>query len=198
VSAELAGSGVPGSLLDSNLTTGLIHHSLNSEVLGRYLFPIRTNVYTPGPPFGDRGDPRTSVGSAPASSLHDGEFRTRRSISPSRRGAWTGVRAATAAASAQCSTTGVRLGLRGQPPAVGGDRRQRGRHPPPSQRLEGDVVRLDGLGRADLYVRNPDGSYTALTASSAPRPQRRRLLHGRDAAGTARRTPPRTGPASPA
>jgi hypothetical protein len=35
---ELSGSGIPGSFLDSNLATGLIHHSLNSSVLGRYDF----------------------------------------------------------------------------------------------------------------------------------------------------------------
>jgi hypothetical protein len=38
---ELAGSGINGAFLDNNPTTGLIHHSLNSPVLGRYRFPIR-------------------------------------------------------------------------------------------------------------------------------------------------------------
>ncbi len=41
---ELPGSGVPGSFLDSNSTTGLVHHSLNSPQLGRYLFSVRSGV----------------------------------------------------------------------------------------------------------------------------------------------------------
>jgi uncharacterized repeat protein (TIGR01451 family) len=39
--AELPGSGVPGGLLDTNLATGLIHHSLNAAQPGRYVFPLR-------------------------------------------------------------------------------------------------------------------------------------------------------------
>ena len=35
---ELAGSAINGGFLDSNSATGLIHHSLNSSVLGRYDF----------------------------------------------------------------------------------------------------------------------------------------------------------------
>jgi hypothetical protein len=38
---ELPGSGVPGSFLDFNAVTGLIHHSLNTPERGRYVFPVR-------------------------------------------------------------------------------------------------------------------------------------------------------------
>ncbi len=38
---EFAGSGVAGALLDSNMDTGLIHHSRNSDVDGRYVFEVR-------------------------------------------------------------------------------------------------------------------------------------------------------------
>ncbi len=50
----LPGSMIPGSFLDSNMNTGLIHNSLNSNVLGRYIFQVRngnvinTNVPEPG------------------------------------------------------------------------------------------------------------------------------------------------------
>ena len=50
----LPGSMIPGSFLDSNTNTGLIHNSLNSNVLGRYIFQVRngnvinTNVPEPG------------------------------------------------------------------------------------------------------------------------------------------------------
>jgi hypothetical protein len=49
---EFPGSGVPGSLLDSNQATGLINHSLNSDVLGRYDFFARNGeivIPTPTP-----------------------------------------------------------------------------------------------------------------------------------------------------
>lgn len=49
---ELAGSGTPGSFLDSNTSTGLIHNSLNSTQLGRYVFSVRTgspDVSSPPP-----------------------------------------------------------------------------------------------------------------------------------------------------
>jgi hypothetical protein len=45
---ELPGSGVPGSFLDSNTTTGLVHGSIGSPVLGRYVFPAR-NGFAPTP-----------------------------------------------------------------------------------------------------------------------------------------------------
>lgn len=43
---ELAGSGVNGAFLDSNMSTGLIHNSLNSTVLGRYIFFVRGGMPT--------------------------------------------------------------------------------------------------------------------------------------------------------
>lgn len=44
---ELEGSGLAGSFLDSNTTTGLIHHNLNSSQLGRYIFPVRAGAPVP-------------------------------------------------------------------------------------------------------------------------------------------------------
>jgi hypothetical protein len=44
---ELAGSGVPGSFLDSNVATGLINNSLGSNVNGRYLFSARNGNVNP-------------------------------------------------------------------------------------------------------------------------------------------------------
>jgi hypothetical protein len=41
---ELSGSGVPGSFLDSNATTGLTHNRLNSSVDGRYVFAVRNGA----------------------------------------------------------------------------------------------------------------------------------------------------------
>lgn len=41
---EMTGSGVPGSFLDSNPTTGLIHNDFNSTVPGRYVFQFRNGV----------------------------------------------------------------------------------------------------------------------------------------------------------
>jgi hypothetical protein len=38
---ELPGSAINGAFLDSSLTSGLIHNSQNSNVLGRYLFRVR-------------------------------------------------------------------------------------------------------------------------------------------------------------
>ena len=38
---ELPGSGVPSSLLDTNIATGLIYNSLNSTQPGRYVFQVR-------------------------------------------------------------------------------------------------------------------------------------------------------------
>ncbi len=46
---ELPGSAVNGAFLDTNSTTGLVHNSLNSTQLGRYVFPVRN------------GEPRTST-----------------------------------------------------------------------------------------------------------------------------------------
>ena len=43
---EISGSAVNGAFLDSNSATGLIHNSLNSPVLGRYVFQVRSGVVT--------------------------------------------------------------------------------------------------------------------------------------------------------
>jgi hypothetical protein len=52
-SFELDGSAVNGALLDTNQTGGLIHHSLNSSVEGRYVFRVRTgNVLAAAVPEG--------------------------------------------------------------------------------------------------------------------------------------------------
>jgi MYXO-CTERM domain-containing protein len=45
---ELAGSAVNGAFLDSS-PSGLIHHSLNSNVLGRYVFTARNGTIDPTP-----------------------------------------------------------------------------------------------------------------------------------------------------
>lgn len=44
---EIVGSAINGALLDSNLTTGLIYNSLNSDVDGRYLFRVRNGNVQP-------------------------------------------------------------------------------------------------------------------------------------------------------
>jgi hypothetical protein len=44
---ELPGSGVADAFLDSNVTTGLIHHNLNSSVPGRYFFSFRNGQPAP-------------------------------------------------------------------------------------------------------------------------------------------------------
>ena len=51
VSYEVAGSGITGALLDSNLATGLIHNSLNSNTSGQYIFQVRNGqvVQVPEP-----------------------------------------------------------------------------------------------------------------------------------------------------
>jgi len=47
---ELPGSGKPGAFLDTNAATGLIYHSLNSTVQGRYLFRVRNGAVVNTPP----------------------------------------------------------------------------------------------------------------------------------------------------
>ena len=48
---EFTGSRVASSFLDSNNSTGLIHNSLNSNVLGQYNFQVREGaVVVPGVP----------------------------------------------------------------------------------------------------------------------------------------------------
>jgi hypothetical protein len=55
-SFELPGSAVNGAFLDTNLVTGLIHNSLNSDVDGRYLFSARNgNVIVEMPEPGSVG-----------------------------------------------------------------------------------------------------------------------------------------------
>lgn len=46
---EITGSAVNGALLDNNLTTGLIHNSLNSSTLGQYRFEVRNGTVQPPP-----------------------------------------------------------------------------------------------------------------------------------------------------
>jgi Nidogen-like len=46
-SFELPGSGIPGAFLDSNLSTGLIHNSLNSDQYGRYVFQVHGGTPRP-------------------------------------------------------------------------------------------------------------------------------------------------------
>jgi hypothetical protein len=48
-SYEIPGSAVNGAFLDSNPTTGLIHNSMNSSQLGRYVFQVRGGVPTVTP-----------------------------------------------------------------------------------------------------------------------------------------------------
>lgn len=46
---EIAGSAVNGALLDSNLSTGLIYNSLNSNTHGQYIFHVRNGQVGPPP-----------------------------------------------------------------------------------------------------------------------------------------------------
>jgi hypothetical protein len=56
----MPGSGVPGTFLDSNTSTGLIYNSLNSTVPGRYVFTFRGgNLSTNQPPVPNAGGPYT-------------------------------------------------------------------------------------------------------------------------------------------
>ena len=49
-SFELPGSAVNGALLDTNMVSGLIYNSLNSNVSGRYLFNVRNGAVAPNVP----------------------------------------------------------------------------------------------------------------------------------------------------
>lgn len=51
IAYEIAGSGITRALLDSNLSTGLIHNSLNSNTNGQYIFQVRNGqiVQVPEP-----------------------------------------------------------------------------------------------------------------------------------------------------
>lgn len=44
---EFAGSRVPGSFLDSDPVSGLIHGSRNSNILGQYIFSVRNGIVEP-------------------------------------------------------------------------------------------------------------------------------------------------------
>ena len=62
----LPGSGVPGTFLDSNLATGLVHGQSQSGVLGRYIFEFRqdpvADAAAPAP--SDAGSPDATVDAA--------------------------------------------------------------------------------------------------------------------------------------
>ena len=49
---QMAGSGVAGSFLDSNLETGLVHNSFMSDVDGRYVFRFREGTWADAPTGG--------------------------------------------------------------------------------------------------------------------------------------------------
>lgn len=62
-SFEINGSAVNGALLDTNQTAGLIHHSINSSMEGRYVFQVRNgNVVATAVP--DSGTTLTLTGIA--------------------------------------------------------------------------------------------------------------------------------------
>ena len=63
----LAGSGVPGSFLDSNLATGLIHGQSQSGVLGRYVFEFRQDPVAAADAPSDAGVPEAAVNETPPS-----------------------------------------------------------------------------------------------------------------------------------
>ena len=44
---ELSGSGVNGAFMDTNTVTGLVYNSLNTSILGRYLFFFRNGQPLP-------------------------------------------------------------------------------------------------------------------------------------------------------
>jgi PKD repeat protein len=50
---EMAGSGTPGSFLDSNPLTGLTHHSFMSDVAGRYVYQFRDGTWADAPTTGN-------------------------------------------------------------------------------------------------------------------------------------------------
>jgi hypothetical protein len=54
---EIAGSGVVGGLLDTNLVTGLIHNALNSGQPGRYVFAVRNGTPSTKPDADGDGVP---------------------------------------------------------------------------------------------------------------------------------------------
>ena len=58
---ELIGSGGTGALLDSNVVTGLIYRSLNSNQPGRYVFPVRSGTIGTLPPVANAGGDQDAV-----------------------------------------------------------------------------------------------------------------------------------------
>lgn len=60
----LPGSGTPGSFLDSNLVTGLIHGQSQSSVLGRYIFEFRQDPIADAAAPSDGGAPDSTVDAA--------------------------------------------------------------------------------------------------------------------------------------
>ena len=67
-SFELPGSGQSGAFLDANTQTGLIHNSLNSPQLGRYLFTVRGGVVVE-PPATATATPTSLPGAPTATTL---------------------------------------------------------------------------------------------------------------------------------
>jgi hypothetical protein len=63
----LPGSGAPGSFLDSNLATGLIHGQSQSDVLGRYVFEFRQDPVAAAAGPSDAGVPEAAVNETPPS-----------------------------------------------------------------------------------------------------------------------------------
>ena len=70
---ELPGSGIPGAFLDSNTLSGLVHHSLNSNEQGRYVFPVRNGIPTPIPTDNDGDNVLNELDNCPNISNPDQE-----------------------------------------------------------------------------------------------------------------------------
>ena len=68
-SFELPGSGINGAFVDANTDDGLIHNSLGSEQLGRYVIPVRTG--TPIPADGDEDGIADAEDNCPATENED-------------------------------------------------------------------------------------------------------------------------------
>jgi len=63
---EIYGSAINGAFLDSNTSTGLIHHSVNSSTRGRYRFEVRNgSIVTPTPTRTDTPTPTTTPTTVP-------------------------------------------------------------------------------------------------------------------------------------
>lgn len=79
---ELPGSAVNGAFLDSNPTTGLIHNDRNSDLLGRYVFSVRSGIVVPPtqPTFVNLSAPTITYGAA--STLISGHLDSNSSSMP--------------------------------------------------------------------------------------------------------------------